>query len=60
MMNSGAETAMVHFECRVCRITATCVHNAQAELAWRDHMANHVMTEDFDCWTWTAVQLPFD
>jgi hypothetical protein len=54
-MGDTRETAMIHWSCRVCGISTTCVHNAVADLAWHDHMANHADPDLFDAWTWTAV-----
>ena len=48
---------MIHFQCYVCGITATCVHNTPAELAWYDHMETHARRDDYGSWTWTVVTL---
>jgi hypothetical protein len=50
-------TAMIHYECGVCHIAATCVANGSAELAWFDHMATHAVETDYRAWTWSVLQL---
>lgn len=54
------ETQMIHFECEVCSMSATCVVTPATELAWLDHMATHAARDAFRQWTWTAVELPLD
>lgn len=56
MENEGAITEMVHFECRVCSLMATCVNNNPAQLAWLDHMATHAAPAEYDAWTWAVQQ----
>jgi len=58
MTQASTETPMVHYACKTCSMTATCVGNASSALAWLDHMATHAMPDNYDVWTWTAVQLP--
>jgi len=53
------ETAMVLFECEVCAVTAVCVDNEPARLAWLDHMENHAQKKRFRAFTWTALTLDF-
>lgn len=48
---------MVHYQCHVCALTATCVANPAAVLAWLDHMERHAMRDDYSAWTWTVQQL---
>jgi len=50
---------MVHYECYVCSMVASCVLNASSNLAWHDHMANHADPTLFGQWVWTVVALPF-
>lgn len=59
MRHSEAETAMIHYECGVCSMSATLVDTPAGNLAWHDHMATHAVSTDYRAWTWTAVQLPF-
>jgi len=49
---------MIHWQCHTCHVTATCVVTPSAELAWLDHMENHVMKKGYSQWTWTVVPLP--
>jgi len=51
-------TAMVHYECYTCHMTATCVDTNASRLAWLDHMENHGAKQNYGSWTWTVVQLP--
>jgi len=51
---------MVHFECSTCGVSATCVLNTSAEVAWYDHMANHALVDNFRAWTWEVVPLPLE
>jgi len=59
-MNDKTSTAMVHYACRVCSLTATCVATPGAVLAWLDHMTGHVMADDYDVWTWDVMRLDLD
>jgi len=59
MQQTGDETPMVHWQCHICGISATCVLNPPAELAWLDHMENHANKADYSSWTWTALTLSF-
>lgn len=52
------ETNMVHFECYVCKVSATCVQTPSADLAWLDHMENHGAKDAYGRWTWSVVTLP--
>jgi len=60
MQDSTTDTAMVHFECHTCHMTATCVATAAAELAWLDHMDNHAEKKNYSAWSWTVARLPLD
>lgn len=60
MEQQQASTNMIHYECEVCGVSATCVITPSAELAWLDHMATHASPKAFQAWTWTAVPLQFD
>lgn len=48
---------MVHYQCFVCHMTATCVVTPGAELAWLDHMGTHARPEHYGSWAWTVQQL---
>jgi hypothetical protein len=48
---------MVHYQCRTCGLTATCVATPTAVLAWLDHMEGHAVRDNYDAWTWTVLQL---
>lgn len=54
------ETAMVHYHCDVCGMTATCVATPAADLAWQDHMAIHAQKRRYGVWTWTVLRLELD
>lgn len=56
----SSPTQMIHFECRVCGISATCVATPSADLAWLDHMATHSASDAFGAWTWEVQPLPLD
>lgn len=60
MTEQSRETAMIHYQCNVCGITATMVRTPTGLLAWCDHMENHAQKTAYDLWTWTAVQLDLD
>lgn len=60
MTSTDGSTAMVHYACRVCALTATCVATPTAVLAWLDHMENHAVRDAYDAWTWTVVPLDLD
>lgn len=49
---------MVHYECYVCSITATCVDTEAADRAWIDHMNIHADDQDYGRYIWTVIQLP--
>lgn len=51
---------MVHYECGVCGVMATCVLNEPAQLAWLEHMDNHSAKTAWQAWYWDVVPLPFD
>jgi len=51
------EVPMVHYECDVCHIAATCVVTPSAELAWLDHMETHSAKTAYKAWTWHVVPL---
>jgi len=53
------EVAMIHLECHVCGVTATCVVTSAVATAWDDHMSAHVDPEAFSQWTWMVTPLPF-
>jgi len=59
MDRNPEETAMIHYECYVCSMSATCVATETSSLAWHDHMATHVRTEHFGAWTWSVMPIPF-
>ncbi len=59
MQKSGETTEMVHYECHTCGVSATCVANEPASLAWLDHMENHAMKDNYSVWTWAVVPLKF-
>lgn len=50
-------TLMVHYECEVCSMSATCVLTGSAEAAWTDHMASHTEPHRFGRWCWEVVPL---
>jgi len=54
---TGEEVQMVHYECTTCHMEATCVVTPAAELAWLDHMENHVVKDGYHAWTWTVLKL---
>lgn len=58
MRKEQAETMMIHWQCGVCEVSATCVATPSAELAWLDHMENHASKDRYQAWTWTIVPLP--
>lgn len=58
MPPSTETTAMIHYECYVCHVSATCVVTPSATLAWCDHMANHADPTHYGQWTWSVVPLP--
>lgn len=58
-LDGPTTTQMVHYECGVCDMQATCVATAASELAWLDHMDVHVVKDDFSAWTWTIQRLEF-
>jgi hypothetical protein len=60
MTEQSRETAMVHYECNVCGITATVVSTPSALLAWCDHMETHAWKKGYDVWTWTVLHLDLD
>lgn len=49
---------MIHWQCGVCEVSATCVATPSAELAWLDHMENHAVKDLYQAWTWEIVPLP--
>lgn len=51
---------MVHFQCHVCDVRATCVVTNAAVLAWLDHMEIHAAKTAYDAWTWVVVPLEFE
>jgi hypothetical protein len=57
VQNSKRDTAMVHYSCRTCGVTATCVATPSAVLAWLDHMECHAVRDNYDAWTWVVQQL---
>jgi len=59
MCEHSEETKMVHYECNVCTMTATCVMTPSAVLAWHEHMEKHVDPRAFGQWTWDVVPLQF-
>lgn len=58
MSGEAREVPMVHLECRVCSMSATCVATPAADLAWLDHMETHSARDAYDAWTWYVVPLP--
>jgi len=58
MSNGSGETAMIHYECFTCGVTATCVVTSSATLAWLDHMENHAERKNYGQWSWTVLALP--
>jgi len=58
MSEGSNETAMIHLECTVCGLAATCVATPSADLAWLDHMETHSAKDAYRAWTWTVVPLP--
>jgi len=60
MSEQPTETGMVHYECYTCHMTATCVATPAAVLAWLDHMATHLLQDNYGAWTWAVVPLPLD
>jgi len=60
MDGSPTETAMVHYECYVCGMIATCVATEASTTAWADHMYRHPDPELFGCWMWSVVALPLE
>ncbi len=58
--DAGLVTDMAHYECDVCKITATIVRTPAGELAWLDHMAIHAQQRAYRVWTWRVVQLPLE
>lgn len=60
-MESGdGSTSMVHYECHVCDMTATCVKTTTASLAWQSHMDKHARKRGYSMWTWKVLPLPLD
>lgn len=59
---SGEEppTLMLHWQCYTCGMTATCVGNAVAELAWLDHMETHSAKTNYGAWAWHVMPLPLE
>jgi hypothetical protein len=57
-MRIPTPTQMIHYECHVCDMTATCVRNEPAEAAWYDHMGTHPLLSEFSAFTWEVHQLP--
>lgn len=58
MTSEASHTDMIHLECHVCGITATCVATPSADLAWLDHMDTHSAKTAFSAWTWQVAPLP--
>ena len=58
MQSRQEQTDMIHLECGVCGVSATCVATPTADLAWHDHMAIHADQSCFSAWTWTVQRLP--
>lgn len=50
---------MIHYECHVCAVTATCVVTPSSSLAWLDHMEAHADRGAFSSWTWSVEPLNF-
>jgi len=48
---------MVHYQCEVCSMSATCVATPAAVLAWLDHMDRHGAKTAYRSWTWKVVEL---
>jgi hypothetical protein len=57
MEQAPISTSMIHYQCQVCGMTATCVVTAVTSLAWLDHMDSHADSSLFLSWTWQALQL---
>jgi len=53
-------TAMVHYVCEICGMSATLVQTPVGDLAWLDHMANHVDPSMYRAYAWEVHRLPFD
>lgn len=58
MEERGIVTPMVHYVCHTCGVSATCVLNSVAELAWLDHMTTHHLEENYSAYYWDVMQLP--
>lgn len=58
MQNRDEETAMIHYQCHTCGITATCVVTPVSDLAWLDHMDQHGAKTNYSAWTWAVIPLP--
>ena len=59
MAKRGEAVLMIHYACRTCSMTATCVSNVVATLAWLDHMQSHALIDNYDAYTWMVEPLPF-
>ena len=57
MTEHPVTTSMIHYACDTCGMSATCVANGAAEVAWFDHMATHAVRDNFRAWTWSVLQL---
>lgn len=53
------EVAMIHYLCRCCGMSATCVVTDTSSGAWEDHMSTHADPEYFESWAWMVVPLGF-
>lgn len=60
MSDESKGVPMIHWECRTCGMSATCVVTPAAELAWLDHMDTHSAKFNYGAWTWTVVPLELD
>lgn len=54
---SGEGTAMVHYVCDTCGMSATMVATPTGDLAWLDHMATHAVKDGYRAYTWTVLRL---
>lgn len=57
MTNAERDTQMIHLQCDVCSMTATCVLTPSATLAWCEHMARHADQSAYRAWHWVVVPL---
>lgn len=56
-MGNTQTTAMFHFFCKECGMSATIVDTPAGRGAWEDHMRLHPRPENFDTWTWEILPL---